>query len=67
MLHVMTPIATLKPHSSDRKVWLVQSSYEDMGANYDRDPKNVSKLQNYLSYTSCVKMIKNTPYNIGLK
>ena len=32
-----------------------------MGANYDQDPKNVSKLQKCLSNASCDEMTQNNP------
>ena len=36
------------------------------GANYDLDPKKVSKFQLCLRNTSCDEMIKNSPEKVGL-
>ena len=48
---------------------LVQFLYKfgHMGTNYDKDPKNVSKCQQCLSYASCDEMIKITLCKVGLK
>ena len=66
---IMTPLPTLKPHSSKRKFGLVQSPNEfgHMGTNYDQFPENASKFQQSLSYTSCDELIKNKPCEVGLK
>ena len=38
-----------------------------MGTNYDHFPENASKFQQSLNYTSCDELIKNRPFEVGLK
>ena len=57
----------LESHKVQTIAYAFQPPYEfgHMGTNYNRE-KNGSKFQQYLSYASCDKTIKNSLCNVGL-